>query len=53
MVEIVNELFQKLKEEARQELSRMNEAEKVIYSSDTTFTDCLDKFSNIYRFGQV
>ncbi|XP_062513213.1 interferon-induced GTP-binding protein Mx-like isoform X2 [Corticium candelabrum] len=53
VVEIVNELFQKLKEEARQELSRMNEAEKVIYSSDTTFTDCLDKFSNIYRFGQI
>ena len=53
MVEIVNELFQKLKEEARQQLSRMNEAEKVIYSSDTTFTDCLDKFPPFKRFGQV
>ena len=43
MVEQVDELFEKSKEEGLQILSKMMEAEKIIYSSDKTFMDCLKK----------
>ena len=46
MVEQVQELFEKSKEEGRKLLLTMMEAEKIIYSSDKTFTNCLQKITD-------